>query len=91
MVRLGMTYSNWMISLNMSNQKLQERGKHILHEILGVPIEEAAQLIEGSGANLKLAVIMGATGCGRDEAEKQLASANGNLRRIVSHLGTGRE
>ena len=91
MIRLGMTYSNWMINVSMTNQKLLERGKHILQEILGVTPNDAKKLVEASGANLKVAVIMGATGCSRDEAEKHLESANGNLRSIVGHLGSGRE
>lgn len=91
MIRLGMTYSNWMINVSMTNQKLLERGKHILQEILGVNPNDAKRLVEASGANLKVAVIMGATGCNREEAERHLQTANGNLRSILSHLGSGRE
>jgi N-acetylmuramic acid 6-phosphate etherase len=91
MIRLGMTYSNWMINVSMTNQKLRERGNHILQEILGLSPEDSEKLVEASGANLKVAVIMGATGCNRAEAEKRLAAANGNLRAILGHLGSGRE
>ena len=91
MIRLGMTYGNWMINVNMTNQKLRDRGRHMLQEILGVRPEEASRLIETSGSNLKLAVIMGVTGCGRQEAEMQLAQSNGNLRSVLGHLGSGRE
>jgi len=91
MIRLGMTYSNWMINVSMTNQKLRERGKQILQEILGVKPAEAEELVEESGANLKVAVIMGVSGCTRAEAEARLAKANGNLRSILSHLGSGRE
>ena len=91
MIRLGMTYSNWMINVSMSNQKLRERGKHMLQEILGVKPNEAERLIEASGSNLKAAVIMGATGCNRKDAEKRLAESNGNLRTVLGHLGSGRE
>jgi len=91
MIRLGMTYSNWMINVSMTNQKLRERGKHMLQEILGVRPNEAEKLVEASGANLKVAVIMGATGCDRREAEKQLAASDGNLRTVLGHLGSGRE
>jgi N-acetylmuramic acid 6-phosphate etherase len=91
MIRLGMTYSNWMINVSMTNQKLRDRGKHILQEILGVRENDAEKLVEASGANLKVAVIMGATGCDRKEAEKQLVIANGNLRAVLGHLGSGRE
>jgi N-acetylmuramic acid 6-phosphate etherase len=91
MIKLGMTYSNWMINVTMTNQKLRERGMQILQEILGVKQDEAARLVETSGSNLKLAVIMGATGCSKQEAEKRLGEANGNLRTIIAHFGSGRE
>jgi N-acetylmuramic acid 6-phosphate etherase len=91
MIRLGMTYSNWMINVSMTNEKLRERGKHMLQEILGIKPNDAERLVEASGANLKIAVIMGATGCDRKEAEKRLTAANGNLRNVVAHLGSGRE
>jgi N-acetylmuramic acid 6-phosphate etherase len=91
MIRLGMTYSNWMINVSMTNHKLRERGKHMLQEILGVKAVDAEKLVEASGANLKVAVLMGATGCDRKEAEKRLAAGNGNLRNVLGHLGSGRE
>jgi N-acetylmuramic acid 6-phosphate etherase len=91
MIRLGMTYSNWMINVSLTNQKLRARGRHILQEILGVKPDEAMRLVKASGANLKLAVIMGATGCDRKEAEKRLAESHGNLRNVLGHLGSGRE
>jgi N-acetylmuramic acid 6-phosphate etherase len=91
MIRLGMTYSNWMINVSMANRKLRERGVHILQEILGVKPEEAAKLVESSGNKLKVAVVMGATGCNRKDAEKRLAEADGNLRSVLGHLGSGRE
>ena len=91
MIKLGMTYSNWMINVSMTNRKLRERGTHMLQEIMGVKPDEAARLVDASGSNLKVAVIMGATGCTRQQAEKRLAEANGNLRAVISHLGSGRE
>ena len=91
MIRLGMTYSNWMINVSMTNRKLRERGMHMLLEILGVKPAEAARLVEASGGSLKIAVIMGAAGCTRKEAEKRLGESRGNLREILGHLGSGRE
>ena len=91
MIRLGMTYSNWMINVTMTNSKLRTRGVHMLREILGVSLDEAEKLSEGSGGKLKVAVLMGATGCSRKDAEQRLESANGNLRKILGHLGSGRE
>jgi N-acetylmuramic acid 6-phosphate etherase len=91
MIRLGMTYSNWMINVSMTNRKLRERGKNILQEILALKPEQAAELVEKSGGALKVAVVMGATGCSRDEAERRLSESGGHLRRILTHIGSGRE
>ncbi len=91
MIRLGMTYSNWMINVTMTNDKLRVRGLQILREILGLHDDELKRLIEQSGNNLKVAVVMGAMGCDRMGAEKLLKENGGNLRRIVAHMGSGRE
>jgi len=91
MVRLGMTYSNWMINVAMTNHKLRERGLQILREILGLHDDELKKLIDRSGGDLKVAVVMGAMSCDRKHAEKLLADHDGNLRKIVAHLGSGRE
>jgi N-acetylmuramic acid 6-phosphate etherase len=91
MIRLGMTYSNWMINVNMTNGKLRDRGAQILREVLGVSADEAKRLAEASGGKLKLAVIMGTLGCDRTQAERHLAAGNGNLRKVLGHLGSGRE
>ena len=91
MIRLGLTYSNWMINVTMTNTKLRARGVHMLQEILGVNHEEAEKLTERSGGRLKVAVIMGALGCSRSDAEQRLSDGNGNLRKILGHLSPGRE
>jgi len=91
MIRLGLTYSNWMINVTMTNTKLRARGVHMLREILGVNHDEAEKLSERSGGQLKVAVIMGALGCSREDAEHRLAQGNGNLRKILGHLSAGRE
>jgi N-acetylmuramic acid 6-phosphate etherase len=91
MIRLGLTYSNWMINVTMTNTKLRTRGVHMLSEILGVNHDEALELTERSGGQLKVAVIMGALGCSKEDAEQRLTAGNGNLRKILGHLSAGRE
>jgi len=91
MIRLGMTYSNWMINVTMTNTKLRTRGVHMLSEILGINHDDARALAERSGGRLKVAVVMGATGCSRQDAEQRLEAGNGNLRKVLGHLSAGRE
>mgnify|MGYP003349784141 CR=1 FL=1 len=91
MIKLGMTYSNWMINVAQTNQKLRARGIQILQEILGIHADVAHKLVEKSGGNLKVAVVMSALGIDRRRAEKLLADNGGYLRKIVAHMGDGRE
>ena len=80
MIRLGMTYDNRMINVRMSNGKLRARGVSLLEEILGIGRIEAEDLARRAGHELKTAVVMGRTGCSREEAEERLRSAAGHLR-----------
>jgi N-acetylmuramic acid 6-phosphate etherase len=91
MIRLGMTYSNWMINVSMTNAKLRDRGVTILREVLGVTPEQAKKLSDASGGVLKVAVVMGALQCTRKEAEQRLNAGEGNLRKVLGHLSSGRE
>lgn len=91
MTRLGMTYGNWMVNVNMSNAKLRQRGIQMLREILGVSLEEAKRLADRSGGRLKVAVVMATLQCGASEAVKRLEAGQWNLRKILGHLGSGRE
>jgi N-acetylmuramic acid 6-phosphate etherase len=91
MIKLGKTYSNWMINVSMTNSKLSERGAQILREILGVNAAEARKLSEASGGKLNVAVVMGALQCSRREAEQKLAASDNNLRKVLGYLGNGRE
>ncbi len=91
MIRLGMTYSNWMINVAMTNRKLRGRGIHILQEILGINKDEATRLLNAAGGKLKVAVAMSAVGCNRKEAATRLAEAGGNLRSVLGHPGSRSE
>ena len=86
MIRMGMTYDNWMINVRMTNEKLRARGIRILEKILGVEQSRARELVDQSGGELKVAVLMGRLGCRRDEAQQCLATNDGNLRRTLEEL-----
>jgi N-acetylmuramic acid 6-phosphate etherase len=86
MVLLGKVYGNLMVDLQVTCQKLQDRGERILMETLGVDQEGAASLLEGSGGRVKVAVVMGKLGVDRDEAETRLAGVDGLVSRLVGDL-----
>ncbi len=83
MIRLGKVYSNLMVDVQITNQKLARRGRGIVAEVLGVSLEEAARLLEASGNRVKLAIVMGALGVSVEEGARLLDQAQGRLASIL--------
>lgn len=83
MVRLGKVYENLMVDLRPASEKLVERAKGIIMMLTGIDYDEAADVFERSGRNVKVSVVMVRKGVGRDEAEKALAEADGFLARAL--------
>jgi N-acetylmuramic acid 6-phosphate etherase len=81
MVRLGKTYGNLMVDLRVTAAKLEDRGRRILRELLGVDYEEAGELLEAAGGRVKTALVMRRRDVSREEAERLLDEAGGFLRR----------
>ncbi len=81
MVRLGKTYGNLMVDLRVTAAKLEDRGRRILRELLGVSYEEAGGLLEASGGKVKTALVMRRRDVSREEAERLLDEAGGFLRK----------
>jgi N-acetylmuramic acid 6-phosphate etherase len=86
MILLGKVYGNLMVDLQVTCQKLQDRGERILMETLGVEREEATSLLDGSGGQVKVAIVMGKLGIGREEAESRLHQVEGVVSRVIGEL-----
>jgi N-acetylmuramic acid 6-phosphate etherase len=80
MVKLGKTYGNVMVDLQLTNQKLQERAKRIITTIAGVSYERSEQLLTAAGGHVKLALVMAAHECSREQAVERLERAKGIVR-----------
>ncbi|MDX1699441.1 MAG: N-acetylmuramic acid 6-phosphate etherase [Melioribacteraceae bacterium] len=83
MVRLGKTYENMMIDLQMSNKKLIERAKRIVMTITGVNYEEATEYLEKSEYHVKSALVMILAKVTYEEARERLEKADGFVRRAI--------
>ncbi len=83
MVRLGKTYENVMVDLELTNAKLQERAKRILMEIAGVQYDEAAEYLDRSGGHVKTALVMLIAGVDVTEAKQMLERSNGFIRKAI--------
>ncbi len=83
MVRLGKTYENMMIDLQMTNKKLVERSKRIVMMITGVDYEEATKYLEAANYHVKTALVMILAEVSLEEAKKRLEKADGFVRRAI--------
>lgn len=86
MVKLGKVYGNLMVDLQVTCEKLRDRGQRILMETLGVDRPAAAGLLEASGGHVKTAIVMGRLGLDAEEARARLDEAGGVVGRVVGDL-----
>jgi len=84
MVRLGKTYENMMIDLQMTNKKLVERSKRIVMMITGVSYDEATKFLEEANYHVKTALVMILAKVSLDEAKKRLEQADGFVRKAIN-------
>lgn len=83
MIRLGYVYSNLMVNVQPTNEKLVDRAQRILMAASGIPREEAARLLEESGRNVRTALVMAVRQVSREEAERRLAATGGRVRHAL--------
>jgi N-acetylmuramic acid 6-phosphate etherase len=79
MVRMGKVYGNLMVDLQVTCQKLQDRGERILMETVGVEREEAERLLDASGGHVKTAIVMKRFGVDAAAARERLERMGGSI------------
>jgi N-acetylmuramic acid 6-phosphate etherase len=79
MVRTGKVYGNLMVDLQVTCQKLQDRGERILMDTLVVSRDEAARLLDASGGHVKTAIVMSRFGVDAEEARHRIEKAGGSI------------
>lgn len=82
MIRIGKTFENYMIDLQITNKKLVERGTRFISEICDISSQEAALYLD-KAQNVKTACVMAIKQCTKEEAEHLLARHNGILRKVL--------
>jgi N-acetylmuramic acid 6-phosphate etherase len=80
MIRIGKTYGNVMVDLQLTNEKLRQRANRIVMTICGVELSEAVDLLERAGGHVKSALVMHAHSCSREQALERLRAAHENVR-----------
>lgn len=83
-VRLGKTYENMMIDLQLTNKKLVERSKRIIMLITGLSYDQAEEYLTKSEGHVKTALVMILANVDLIEARKRLIESDGFVRKAIS-------
>jgi N-acetylmuramic acid 6-phosphate etherase len=84
MVQTGKVYGNLMVDLQVTCQKLQDRGERILMDTLGLPREQAMALLDAAGGHVKTAIVMSRLGLDARAAQRRLEEAGGALGALLT-------
>jgi N-acetylmuramic acid 6-phosphate etherase len=79
MIRTGAVYSNLMVNMRPTNEKLVDRAQRILMAATGCDKPTAAALLETAGS-VKTGIVMQRLGVDQPAAEARLNAAHGRLR-----------
>ena len=87
MVLMGKVLGNLMVDLQVTCQKLQDRGERILMEATGMERDAAASLLDQAGGHVKTALVMHGRSVGRDDACQLLDQEGGVVGRVLPGIG----
>jgi N-acetylmuramic acid 6-phosphate etherase len=82
MIRLGKTYGNLMVDVQLTNAKLRRRAVAILETVTGLSTEEATALLADAG-DTKTAIVAALAGVSPAAARERLRAAGGVVRRAL--------
>ncbi len=85
MIKIGKTYKNFMIDLNVSNEKLQARAVRIVSEIANCNDCDAKTMLEKCNWEIKTAIVALKFGTEIDYAKNELKKYNGVLRNLLNN------
>jgi N-acetylmuramic acid 6-phosphate etherase len=83
MVKMGYVYSNLMVNLHLTNEKLIERGILILESLAHVSRTAALETLNQAGMSVPVALVMLKSGASKSDAVKRLRKARGNVRKAI--------
>ena len=83
MVKLGKVYSNLMVDVKSSNQKLAERARHIVIEATNCTRLQAVEALKQTDGKVKPAILMVLTGLSYDKVNQLLEKNNGFIAKAL--------
>jgi N-acetylmuramic acid 6-phosphate etherase len=83
MVRIGKTYGNLMVDVQMGSEKLRDRARRIITIVTGLDYDEADALLRRSHWNVKAAIVMQKAGLTFQQATVRLRKAHDFVRDAI--------
>ena len=83
MIRIGKTYGNLMVDLQMSSEKLRDRARRIITIVTGLEYDEASKLLGRAHWNVKAAIVMQKTGLPYARSVARLRKAHDFVRDAI--------
>ena len=83
MIKLGKTYSNLMVNIKSTNNKLSERAKRLVMLAVGVDYETAEKTLAEANKDIKVAILMLKKGVSSEKAVEALQKSDGVVRRAL--------
>ena len=84
MARRGYVYGNLMVSTQLKNAKLRERGVLILQRAAAVDRRRAEEALKSANHRLPVALVMLLAGADHARAEHALKATNGHVRKAIA-------
>lgn len=91
MVRLGKVYGNRMVDVAVTNSKLRDRALRIICDLSDLDRSGAADLLERSGQQVKLALLMHLGHLDQNQARDCLGQHQGHLGKAIEQAYTWRQ
>lgn len=76
-------YKNYMVDVQMSNEKLVDRGVRIVCDTTGCSRQEALKTLEKADYHVKCAIVMRMKECSKEEAYALLDKVDGKIDRLL--------
>ena len=90
MIRIGKTYGNLMVDVQMGSEKLKDRARRIIGIVTGLEYDDADKLLRKAHWNVKAAIVMQKTGLSYTRALSKLRKAHDFVRDAIGEDVEGR-
>jgi N-acetylmuramic acid 6-phosphate etherase len=83
MIRIGKTYGNLMVDVQMGSEKLKDRARRIIIIVTGLEYDEADALLRRAHWDVKAAIVMQKTGLTYTKALSRLRKSHDFVRDAI--------